>query len=233
MSTAWSPSEGNPVMKPLSREAMARVVAGEIPEGFYVNLGIGLPTTVSNYLPADREIVIHSENGILGMGPAPQPGFEDPDLINASKHLVTLVKGAALVHHNDAFVMIRGGHIDLAIMGAFQVSGHGDLANWATDNEDQAPAIGGAMDLAASARSVWAMMEHTTRDGTPRIMERCSYPLTAAGVVDRIFTNLAIIEVRPDGLVVTAMVNGLDLAGLQARTGAPLRLANDWTPLAT
>ena len=217
--------------KPLSRDAIARRVALDVPDGAYVNLGIGLPTQVANYVPADREVVYHSENGILGMGPAPAAGKEDPDLINAGKQPVTLLAGASIFHHTDAFAMIRGGHIDLALLGAMQVGANGDLANWATGDEKFPPAVGGAMDLAAGAAGVWVLMEHTTREGTPKILERCTYPLTAEGVVDRIYTNLAVIDVTNDGLLVREMVPGLEFEDLQRKTGARLRLANDWRPI--
>ncbi len=215
-------------VKPLSRDEIARRVGRDIPDGAYVNLGIGLPTLVANYVPSDREVVYHSENGILGMGPAPPPGAEDPDLINAGKQPVTLVRGAAIFHHTDAFAMIRGGHIDLALLGAMQVGSNGDLANWATGDETFPPAVGGAMDLGAGAASVWVLMDHTARDGAPKILERCTYPLTAAGVVDRIYTNLAVIEVTEEGLLVREMAAGLEFDELQRRTGAKLRLANEW-----
>ena len=217
--------------KPLSRDAIARRVALDVPDGAYVNLGIGLPTQVANYVPADREVVYHSENGILGMGPAPAAGKEDPDLINAGKQPVTLLAGASIFHHTDAFAMIRGGHIDLALLGAMQVGANGDLANWATGDEKFPPAVGGAMDLAAGAAGVWVLMEHTTKEGTPKILERCTYPLTAEGVVDRIYTNMAVIDVTNDGLLVREMVAGLEFEELQRRTGARLRLANDWRPI--
>jgi 3-oxoadipate CoA-transferase beta subunit len=214
--------------KPLSRDAIARRVGRDIPDGAYVNLGIGLPTLAANYVPTDREVVYHSENGILGLGPAPKSGEEDPDLINAGKQPVTLLPGASIFHHTDAFAMIRGGHIDLALLGAMQVSADGDLANWATGDEKFPPAVGGAMDLAAGAASVWVLMEHTAKDGAPKILERCTYPLTASGVVDRIYTNLAVIEVTNGGLIVREMVEGLKFEDLQQKTGARLRLANDW-----
>jgi 3-oxoacid CoA-transferase B subunit len=217
--------------KPLTRDAIARRVALDVPDGAYVNLGIGLPTQVANYVPADREVVYHSENGILGMGPAPEAGKEDPDLINAGKQPVTLLAGASIFHHTDAFAMIRGGHIDLALLGAMQVGANGDLANWATGDEKFPPAVGGAMDLAAGAAGVWVLMEHNAKDGTPKIIERCTYPLTAEGVVDRIYTNLAVIDVTNDGLLVREMVAGLEFEELQGKTGARLRLANDWRPI--
>jgi 3-oxoadipate CoA-transferase beta subunit len=218
--------------KPLSRDGIARRVAQDIPEGAYVNLGIGLPTLAANYVPAGREVIYHSENGILGLGPAPERGKEDPDLINAGKQPITLLPGASIFHHTDAFAMIRGGHIDLALLGAMQVGANGDLANWATGDEKFPPAVGGAMDLGAGAASVWVLMEHTTKDGEPKILERCTYPLTAPGVVDRVYTNLAVIDIADDGLTVREMVAGLDFAELQRLTGAKLRLANDWKTIA-
>jgi 3-oxoadipate CoA-transferase beta subunit len=218
-------------MKPLSRRQMAWRAAQDIAEGTYVNLGIGLPTMVSDYIPSDREIVFHSENGILGMGPAPKPGEEDQDLINAGKGLTTIVPGGVFFHHNDAFLMIRGGHLDLALLGAFEVAENGDLANWTTEDPDFPPGVGGAMDLAAGAREVRVLVEHTTKDGRPRIRKRCGYPLTAPHCVKRVYTNLAVLDITPDGVVVREMVEGLDLAGLQERTEARLRLANDWKRL--
>ena len=217
--------------KLLSRRQMAWRAAQDIPEGAYVNLGIGLPTLCGDYVPKNREIVFHSENGILGMGPAPQKGQEDPDLINAGKQLVTLLPGGSYFHHNDAFLMIRGGHIDLALMGALEVAANGDLANWITNDPHAPPGVGGAMDLAAGAKEVRILLEHTTKDGGPRIRKTCSYPLTAKACVKRIYTNLAVIDVAPDGLVVREIVEGLDLAGLQQVTEPKLTLANDWKKL--
>jgi 3-oxoadipate CoA-transferase beta subunit len=219
------------VAKPLSRDEIARRVGRDIPNGAYVNLGIGLPTLAANYVPSDREVIYHSENGILGLGPAPAPGSEDPDIINAGKQPVTLLQGASIFHHTDAFAMIRGGHIALALLGAMQVSAKGDLANWTTGDEKFPPAVGGAMDLAAGAKSVWVLMEHNTRKGEPKILERCTYPLTAAGVVDRIYTDIAVIDVVESGLVVREMVRGLEFDELQRKTGAKLSLANDWREL--
>jgi 3-oxoadipate CoA-transferase beta subunit len=219
-------------MTPLSRRQIAWRAAQDVADGSYVNLGIGLPTIVADFIPPDREIVFHSENGILGMGPAPGPGEADPDLINAGKQLTTLLPGGAYFHHNDAFLMIRGGHLDLALLGGFEVSAEGDLANWTTDNPDFPPGVGGAMDLAVGAREVRVLMEHTTRDGKPRLRRACSYPLTASRIVRRVYTNLAVIDVTPDGLVIREMVAGLDLADLQELTEPPVRLANDWRPLA-
>jgi 3-oxoadipate CoA-transferase beta subunit len=218
-------------MKPLSRRQMAWRAAQDIADGTYVNLGIGLPTLVSDFVAGDREIVFHSENGILGMGPAPHPGAEDKDLINAGKGLTTIVPGGVFFHHNDAFLMIRGGHLDLALLGAFEVSEKGDLANWTTEDPNFAPGVGGAMDLAVGAREVRVLVEHVTKDGKPRIRKQCGYPLTAPGCVKRIYTNLAMLDVTAEGLTVREMVDGLDLAGLQEMTEAKLTLANDWRRL--
>ncbi|MES2756046.1 MAG: CoA transferase subunit B [Pseudomonadota bacterium] len=209
-------------MKPFTRDQMAARVAQDIPEGAYVNLGIGLPTKVANYLPADREIFLHSENGLLGMGPAPAPGEEDEDLINAGKQPVTLLTGGAYFHHADAFGMMRGGHLDICVLGAFQVSAAGDLANWHTGAPDAIPAVGGAMDLALGARQVFVMMEHQTKSGDSKIVAQCSYPLTAVSCVSRIYTDLAVLDVTSAGLSVREMAPGLDFAELQARTGATL-----------
>lgn len=208
--------------RPLSRKEMAARVARDIPEGWYVNLGIGVPTMIADYIPADREVVIHSENGIVGMGPAPAPDAIDPWLINAGKQFVTLRPGGAYVHQADSFAIIRGGHLDLCVLGAFEVAENGDIANWATSSNDMAPAVGGAMDLSAGARRVWVLMEHTTKDGRPRLVRNCSYPLTAKGVVKRIYTNLAVLDVTAKGFNVIEMVPGMTREDLQARTDAPL-----------
>jgi 3-oxoadipate CoA-transferase, beta subunit len=211
--------------RPWSRSAIAARLAQDIPEGWYVNLGIGMPTMVADHVPLDREVIFHSENGVLGMGPAPPPGAIDPWLVNAGKQHVTLRKGGAYVHHADSFAMIRGGHLDLCVLGAFEVAENGDIANWATSEHDTAPAVGGAMDLAAGARRLWVMMEHTTRDGRPKLVQRCSYPLTALACVRRIYTNLAVIDVVDGGFTVIEMLPGLAPEALQARTGAKLRFA--------
>ena len=216
----------------LSRRQLSWRAAQEIEEGLYVNLGIGLPTLCTNFIPADREVVLHSENGILGAGPNPPKGEEDKDLINASKEYITLVPGASVFVHSDAFAMIRGGHIDLALLGAFEVSATGDLANWTPGDPKFPPGVGGAMDLAAGARAVWALTQHTTKSGAPKIVEKCSYPLTSAGAVTKIFTDLAVIDVTPAGLVVSEMVAGLSLADLQSVTEPKLTLADDWQVLA-
>ena len=208
-----------------SRKQMAARVARDIPEGWYVNLGIGIPTLVADYIPAGREVVLHSENGLLGMGPAPDADDIDPWLINAGKQHVTLLQGGSFFHHADSFAMIRGGHIDLCVLGAFEVAANGDLANWATSSLDAAPAVGGAMDLAAGAKRIWVATEHNTKDGAPKLVERCAYPLTALGVVSRIYTNLAVLEIDARGFVVIEMVDGLTFDALQARTGARLHVA--------
>jgi 3-oxoadipate CoA-transferase beta subunit len=212
-------------MKRLNRDQMAARVARDIPEGAYVNLGIGLPTQVANHLPKDREVFLHSENGILGMGPAPAPGQEDWDLVNAGKQPVTLLTGGAFFHHADSFAMMRGGHLDICVLGAFQVSAGGDLANWSTGGADAIPAVGGAMDLAIGAKRTFVMMEHVTKGGEHKIVERCTYPLTGIACVARIFTDLAVIDVSPDGLVVLEWVDGLSFDELCRLTGAPLRPA--------
>ncbi|MDQ2988049.1 MAG: CoA transferase subunit B [Pseudomonadota bacterium] len=212
-------------MQRLTRDQIAARVARDIHEGAYVNLGIGLPTLVANHLPAEREVFLQSENGLLGMGPAPAPGEEDEDLINAGKQPVTLLKGGSYFHHGDSFAMMRGGHLDICVLGAFQVSATGDLANWHTGAKDAIPAVGGAMDLAIGARHVFVMMEHQTRQGKSKIVEQCSYPLTGVGCVSRIYTDLAVIDVTGDGLVVREMVEGMTLGELQTISGVPLREA--------
>jgi 3-oxoadipate CoA-transferase beta subunit len=209
-------------MQRYTRDQMAARVARDIPEGAYVNLGIGLPTLVANHLPKDREILLHSENGVLAMGPAPAPGAEDPDLINAGKQPVTLLPGGAYFHHADSFAMMRGGHLDFCVLGAFQVSKSGDLANWHTGAPDAIPAVGGAMDLAIGAKRVYVMMEHLTKQGQSKIVERCTYPLTGIGCVNRIFTDLAVIDVAKDGLRVIESVQGLAFKELQRLTGVAL-----------
>jgi 3-oxoadipate CoA-transferase beta subunit len=201
---------------------MAARVAQDIPEGWVVNLGIGIPTMVADHVPEGREVILHSENGILGMGPAPPKGQENPWLINAGKQPVTLRPGGSFFHHADSFAMIRGGHIDLCVLGAFEVAQNGDIANWATSENDTAPAVGGAMDLAAGAKRLWVVMDHTTKDGRPKLVEQCSYPLTAMAAVQRVYTNLAVLDVTPRGFVVKEIAPGMSLADLQAKTGATL-----------
>ena len=209
-------------MNKLGRDQMAARVARDIPEGAYVNLGIGLPTLVANHLPADREVFLHSENGLLGMGPAPARGEEDFDLINAGKQPVTLLPGGCFFHHADSFAMMRGGHLDICVLGAFQVSARGDLANWHTGAPDAIPAVGGAMDLAIGAKKTFVMMEHLTRDGASKLVERCTYPLTGIGCVARVYTDLAVLDVTPAGLHVVEMVDGLAFDELQRLSGVPL-----------
>jgi 3-oxoadipate CoA-transferase, beta subunit len=201
---------------------MAARVARDIPDGAVVNLGIGLPTLVANHLPRDREILLQSENGVLGMGPAPAPGDEDEDLINAGKQPITLLTGGSFFHQADSFAMMRGGHLDICVLGAFQVSVGGDLANWHTGTPDAIPAVGGAMDLAIGARKVFVMMEHLTKSGQSKIVEHCSYPLTGVACVHRVYTDLAVIDITPGGLRVIDMVEGLSPDELLRLTGVPL-----------
>jgi len=209
-------------MKRYSRDQMAARVARDIPEGAYVNLGIGLPTLVANHLPRDREIFLHSENGLLGMGPAPAPGSEDPDLINAGKQPVTLLTGGAYFHHADSFAMMRGGHLDFCVLGAFQVSATGDLANWHTGAPDAIPAVGGAMDLAIGAKKTWVMMELLTKAGESKLVQACTYPLTGIACVSRIYSDLAVLDLGPAGAAVVELVEGLSFEQLQALTAVPL-----------
>ena len=206
----------------LDRHQMAARVARDIPEGAYVNLGIGLPTLVANHLPREREVFLHSENGLLGMGPAPAEGDEDFDLINAGKQPVTLLAGGAFFHHADSFAMMRGGHLDICVLGAFQVSVRGDLANWHTGAPDAIPAVGGAMDLAIGAKKTFVMMEHLTKAGASKIVADCSYPLTGVACVSRIYTDLAVIDVTAAGLRVVETFNGLAFDELQRLSGVPL-----------
>ena len=210
-------------MNVLSRSALARLVANHLPQSGFVNLGIGAPVQIADYLPDDTEVMLHSENGILNVGPRPPEGEEDWDLVNAGKMPVTLATGGSFFDSATSFTMMRGGHLDLAILGAFQVSETGDLANWTADEGNGSPpGIGGAIDLAVGARHIWVMMEHVTRDGTARIVRECSLPLTARGVVSRIFTNLAVIDVTPRGLVVDALLEGVSLEHVVAKSAAPL-----------
>ncbi|MFO1311689.1 MAG: CoA transferase subunit B [Burkholderiales bacterium] len=209
-------------MQRFTRDQMAARVAVDIPNGAYVNLGIGLPTMVANHLPKDREIILHTENGLLGMGPSPAKGEEDWDLINAGKQPVTALPGASYFHHADSFGMMRGGHLDCCVLGAFQVSVKGDLANWHTGAPDAIPAVGGAMDLAIGAKRVFVMMEHLTKQGESKIVEACTYPVTGLRCVNRIYTDLAVIDVAPEGLVVIDIAPGLTLDQLVEMTGVPL-----------
>ena len=205
-----------------NKTQMAARIARDIEDGMVVNLGIGMPTLVANQLDAGREVMMHSENGVIGFGAAPAPGEEDYDLINAGKEPVTLLPGGCFFHHADSFAMMRGGHIDVCVLGAFQVAANGDLANWHTGSADAIPAVGGAMDLAIGARRTWVMMEHTTKTGEPKIVDRCSYPLTGLACVSRIYSDLAVIDVTAQGLRVVDIVEGLSFPELQRRTGTEL-----------
>jgi 3-oxoadipate CoA-transferase, beta subunit len=208
-----------------TREQMAQRVARDIPDGAVVNLGIGLPTLVANHLVAGREVMMHSENGVIGFGPAPPESEEDYDLINAGKQPVTLLPGGCYFHHADSFAMMRGGHLDICVLGAFQVAANGDLANWHTGAPDAIPAVGGAMDLAIGAKRTLVMMEHCTKAGESKLVQRCSYPLTGLGCVSRVYTELAVIDITPAGMTVVDLCDGLDLLQLQALTAVPLRSA--------
>jgi 3-oxoadipate CoA-transferase beta subunit len=208
-----------------TKDQLAKRVAQDMFDGAYVNLGIGMPTSVANHLPAGIEIVLHSENGILGMGSAPPAGDEDYDLINAGTQPVTLKKGGAYFHHADSFAMMRGGHLDICVLGAFQVSAKGDLANWATGEPDAIPAVGGAMDLAIGAKQTWVMMDLLTKKGESKLVERCTYPLTGVGCVKRVYTDLATFECTPQGLKLIDTVEGLTHAELEQLVGLPLLAA--------
>ena len=205
-----------------SKDELAKRVAQDIHDGAYVNLGIGQPTLVANHIPAGREVILHSENGILGMGPAPDAGLEDYDLINAGKQPVTLLPGGAYFHHADSFAMMRGGHLDICVLGAFQVSATGDLANWSTGESGAIPAVGGAMDLAIGANQTWVMMDLLTKQGVSKIVERCTYPLTGIGCVKRIYTDLCTLACTPAGLQLIDAVPGVSRAQLEAWVGLPI-----------
>lgn len=206
-----------------SKDQLAARVAQDIPEGAVVNLGIGMPTQVANHIPADREVLLHSENGMLGMGPAPAEGEEDYDLINAGKQPVTLLPGGSFFHHTDSFAMMRGGHLDICVLGAFQVSATGDLANWHTGEKDAIPAVGGAMDLAVGAKQTWVMMDLLTKKGESKIVKSCTYPLTGIGCVKRIYSELATLECTPQGLKLIDKVDGLEHAELEKLVGLPIQ----------
>jgi 3-oxoadipate CoA-transferase beta subunit len=211
----------------LSSADIARRVAGDIAAGSYVNLGIGMPMLVSGYIPADREFILHTENGMLGMGPGTAEGEENWDLINAGKQPVTVLPGGSFFHHADSFAMIRGGHIDISILGAYEVAANGDIANWHIPGP-RPPAVGGAMDLVAGAKQVWVMLSaHVSKDGAPKVVEQCALPLTGVACVNRVYSDLAVIDIGKDGLLVTAMVEGLSRDELQAKTGARLSFAEN------
>jgi len=209
-------------ISPLDRNGMAARCARDIPEGWLVNLGIGIPTLVADFVPQEREVIFHAENGVIGVGPAPAADKVNPYLINASTTHVTLRTGGSYVHHADSFAIARGRHLDLCVLGAFEVAENGDIANWARSADEPVKQVGGAMDLAIGAKRLWVVMEHTTKDGESRLRHRCSYPLTAKAVVKRVYTNLAVLDVTPQGFVVLDMIPGLTLDALQAHTEAKL-----------
>ena len=210
-----------------TREQMAQRLAQDIANGSYVNLGIGIPELVAKFVPEGRTFIYHTENGLLGMGPSPAEGEADPELINAGKRHVTANPGSAYFHHADSFAMIRGGHLDLSVLGAMQIAQNGDLANWSTGKPGAIPAVGGAMDLVAGVKQVFVMTQHCTKTGEPKLVEACSYPLTGRGVVDRVYTNLAVIDVTSDGFQVVELCPGVDFETVQELTGAPLRPASE------
>ena len=205
-----------------TRDEMAQRLAQDIPNGSYVNLGIGIPELVARFVPAGRTLIYHTENGLLGMGPSPAEGQGDPELINAGKRYVTANPGAAYFHHADSFSMIRGGHIDLCVLGAMQVAQNGDLANWSTGEPGAIPAVGGAMDLVAGVKSVYVITQHCTKEGEPKLVEACTYPLTGLGVINRVYTDLAVIDITPEGFMLVELSPGVDFDYVQQRTGAPL-----------
>lgn len=209
-------------IKGWSREQMAKKIAEDIPNGAYVNLGIGMPELVADFIPEGREVIFHTENGLLGVGPSPMPGLEDDELINAGKKPVTAIKGACFFHHADSFAMVRGGHIDICVLGAFQVSEEGDLANWSTGEPNAIPAVGGAMDLVEGVKTVFVITQHTTKTGESKIVEQCTYPLTGKKVVSRVYTDLAVIDITDKGLFVREMAPGVNPEFLQKNTSAPL-----------
>ncbi|MDG2291097.1 MAG: 3-oxoacid CoA-transferase subunit B [Phycisphaerales bacterium] len=210
-----------------TREEMAQRLAQDIANGSYVNLGIGIPELVAKFVPEGRTFIYHTENGLLGMGPSPAEGEADPELINAGKRHVTANPGSAYFHHADSFAMIRGGHLDLSVLGAMQIAQNGDLANWSTGKPGAIPAVGGAMDLVAGVKQVFVITQHCTKTGDAKLVESCSYPLTGRGVVDRVYTNLAVIDVTPDGFQVVELCPGVEFETVQELTGAPLRSASE------
>ena len=205
-----------------SREEMAGRVALDIPDGSYVNLGIGIPELIARYVPEGREFIYHTENGLLGMGPSPEEGGGEPELINAGKKRVTALPGAAYFHHADSFVMIRGGHLDLCVLGALQVAANGDLANWSVGGPDAIPAVGGAMDLVAGVKAIYVVTQHVTKKGDPKLVEACSFPLTGRGIVNRVYTDLAVIDVTEEGFRLVELAPGVEEAEVREKTGAPL-----------
>ncbi len=211
-----------------NRQEIAKKIAADIPDGSFVNLGIGMPETVVNYIPDDREVIFHTENGLLGMGPAPQKGDEDPELINAGKRHVTAITGASFFHHADSFAMIRGGHIDICVLGAMQVSQTGDLANWSMGDADAAPAVGGAMDLVAGAKRIFIATQHSTKAGKSKLVESISLPATGLGVVSRVYTDLAILDIGDRGFELVELAPGVDMQTLQAKTGAPVVVSDQY-----
>jgi 3-oxoadipate CoA-transferase beta subunit len=215
----------------LSRAQMAWRAAQDIFDGAYVNLGIGIPEMVASFVPDGREVIYHTENGVLGFGPPPAPGEEIPELINAGKKPITLKPGASFFHHADSFAMIRGGHIDICMLGALQVAANGDIANWSTGAKDAVPAVGGAMDLVAGVRRVCVIADHVTSRGEPKLLQRCSYPLTGAGVVQRIYSNLAVIDVTPEGFLLRETAPGVSVDEVSDLTDAPLAVAEDLKPI--
>jgi len=210
-----------------NREEMAARAAQDIPDGSYVNLGIGIPELVAKFVPAGREFIYHTENGMLGMGPPPTEAERDLDLMNAGKKYVTAVPGASYFHHADSFSMIRGGHIDVCVLGTMQVAANGDIANWSTGEPGAIPAVGGAMDLVQGVRNIFVITQHTTKAGEPKLVERCSYPLTGPGVVSRIFTNLAVVDVTADGFKVFELAPGVTFEEVKRQTGAPILPPDD------
>lgn len=205
-----------------SRAEMAQKVAMDIPDGSYVNLGIGIPEMVADYVPEGRELIYQTENGLLGMGPVPEIGKGDRELVNAGKKYITAIPGAAYFHHADSFAMIRGGHIDICVLGTMQVSKNGDIANWSTGAKDAIPAVGGAMDLVAGVKRIFVITQHVTKKGNPKVVEKCTFPLTGKGVVERIYTNLAILEIKEDGVYIREMAPNVDFDYLQNHTGTHL-----------
>ncbi|MWB78988.1 3-oxoacid CoA-transferase subunit B [Pseudooceanicola sp. 216_PA32_1] len=213
-------------MTPLTREGIAARLAQDISDGWHVNLGIGMPEQVANYLPEGRDILLHSENGILGMGPTPPEGQEDETLVNAGKKPITMLPGASIFDHALSFGLVRGGHLQLCVLGAYQVAENGDIANWSREDNDPIASVGGAMDLAVGAQRIWVTMQHNDKSGAPRILEHCTYPLTGVGCVKRIYTDLAVIDVTPEGFLVTEIIDGMTPKELQDRSGARLRFAD-------